>query len=113
MRPSSGVSEEGLSPRLLIQLSEEEIQTIFASSPLNALSEDEEIARRVEEEMYRVRKEKDLRKQLEDERKFREDEMKRAEEAEVTPSSYSRIHTFSLSIRLCMFDYDGMCSHIS
>ena len=84
MRPSSGVSEEGLSPRLLVQLSEEMETKIFASSPLSALSEDEEIARRLEEELYRIRKEKDARKKIEDDRKFREDELKRAEEAEVT-----------------------------
>ena len=105
MRPSAGVSEEGLSPRLLVQLSDGDETKIFASSPLNALSEDEEIARRLEEELYRIRKEKDARKKIEEERKFREDELRRAEEAEVTPllSIYALSSRFT-HIFPCMFN---------
>jgi len=56
LRLSAGVGRQGLSPRLLVRLPRALEDAVFTSTPLNVLSEDEEIARRVEEQMYRLQK---------------------------------------------------------
>ena len=107
LRPSAGVGRRGLSPRLLVRLPRSLEDAVFMSTPLNVLSEDEEISRRVEEELYRLQKvrrcrfvgratavrtlthtvvslseqEKDERARVEEERRKHEAELQAAAEA--------------------------------
>ena len=82
LRPSTGVSLNGLSPSLIVCLTRNEEEMMYSSIPLNALPEEDEITRRVEQQLYVMKKEKEEKKKIEEARKRAEEEAKRISDME-------------------------------